>query len=264
VFLWLKFLRQQRTDERKNVSDLISQFAIKDLIPLGPPGGFTFTNSAFFMSLAVGGAASFILFATRKQSFIPDRWQMAAEMIYNFVADTIREFMGPKGMIFFPLVFSLFSFILMCNVLGLLPGAFTVTSHISITGALAILVISLVLLVGLMHHGLSFFKIFVPSGAPSWALPIIVLIEIASFLSRPLSLSIRLFANMLAGHIALKIFAGFVGTLLSAGLWMVLAPLPLLLTVALTGLETLVACLQAYIFMVLTCVYLKDALEGGH
>ncbi len=246
------------------MSDLISQFAIKDLIPLSTPGGFSFTNSALFMSLAVGTAAAGILYATRQQSLVPNRAQMAVEMVYNFVAGTIREFMGPQGMIFFPLVFSLFSFILMCNVIGLIPGAFTVTSHISITGALAILVIALVILVGLLRNGLSFFKIFVPSGAPGWTLPLIVMIEIASFLSRPLSLSIRLFANMLAGHIALKIFAGFIGTLLGAGMWIVIAPFAFLLTVAFTGLETLVACLQAYIFMVLTCVYLKDTLGGEH
>jgi F-type H+-transporting ATPase subunit a len=179
------------------------------------------------------------------------------------VANTVRENVGQEGMKFFPLVFSLFIFVLMANLLGMVPGFFTVTSHIVVTAALALLVIGIVILYGFMQHGMGFLKLFVPDVPPA-LLPLMVPIEVISFLSRPLSLSVRLFANMLAGHIALKIFAGFVGSLLGAGIWALIAPLPLILTVALTALEFLVAALQAYVFAVLTCVYLNDAVHGGH
>ncbi len=187
-------------------------------------------------------------------------------MTYEFVAGTVRDNLDDshEGRKFLPFVFALFAFVLVCNFLGMIPGFFTVTSHIVITGALALLVISTVLIYGFSRHGVGFLKLFVPSGVPIWLLPILVPIEIISFVSRPVSLSVRLFANMLAGHIALKIFAGFVATLLAAGVWKVLSPLPLALTTALTALELLVAFLQAYVFAVLTCVYLGDAVHGGH
>jgi F-type H+-transporting ATPase subunit a len=165
---------------------------------------------------------------------------------------------------FFPFVFSIFMFVLMLNLFGLVPYGFTVTSHIIITFALAAVVILTVIVYGLMKHGTHFFGLFVPSGVPAWLLPLLVVIEVISFVSRPISLSVRLFANMLAGHIALKIFAGFVGILLGAGFWSVLAPLPLALAVALTALEVLVAVLQAYVFATLTSIYLNDALHPGH
>ncbi len=165
---------------------------------------------------------------------------------------------------FMPLVFSLFMFILILNLFGMAPYGFTVTSHIIITFALAALVIGTVIVYGIMKHGTRFFGLFVPAGVPAWLLPLLVAIEVISFVSRPLSLSVRLFANMLAGHIALKIFAGFVATLLTAGFWSILSPLPLALTVALTALEVLVAVLQAYVFAVLTSIYLNDALHPGH
>ncbi len=190
--------------------------------------------------------------------------QSIAELFYEFVANTVRENVGQEGMKFFPLVFSLFVFVLLSNVLGMIPGTFTVTSHIVVTAALALLVISIVIIYGFMMHGTHFLSLFVPSGVPPALLLLMVPIEVISFLSRPLSLSVRLFANMLAGHIALKIFAGFVAMLLGGGIWAILAPLPLGLTVALTALEFLVAVLQAYVFAVLTCVYLNDAVHGGH
>jgi F-type H+-transporting ATPase subunit a len=164
-----------------------------------------------------------------------------------------------------PLVFSLFMFVLFCNVLGLIPGFFTVTSHIIVTFALAALVITTVILYGFYKNGAHFLKLFVPSGVPAVLLPLLVAIEIISFVSRPISLSVRLFANMLAGHIALKIFAGFIVMLASAGVaTAILSPLPLLLVIALVALEVLVAVLQAYVFATLTCIYLNDALHPGH
>jgi F-type H+-transporting ATPase subunit a len=243
----------------------IAQFELKTLVPLKIFGiDASFTNSSLFMVVATGLIISFLVWAMGGRSLVPTRIQSVAEMIYEFVASTVRENVGEEGMKFFPLVFALFIFVLVLNLMGMVPGAFTVTSHIIITAAMALLVIGIVLLYGIAQHGLGFFKLFVPSDVPAWLLPIMVPIEVISFISRPISLSVRLFANMLAGHIALKIFAGFVGTLVFAGAWKILAPLPLALTVGLTALEFLVAVLQAYVFAVLTCIYLNDAVHGGH
>jgi F-type H+-transporting ATPase subunit a len=242
----------------------ISQFEIKSLVPLRLFGFDTsFTNSALFMIIAVGLISAFLITSMRGRSLVPTRMQSIAELFYEFVANTVRENVGQEGMKFFPLVFSLFIFVLICNVIGLVPGAFTVTSHIVVTAALALLVIGIVIVYGVATQGSHFLKLFVPD-VPAPLLVLMVPIEVVSFLSRPLSLSVRLFANMLAGHIALKIFAGFVGSLLAAGLWGVISPLPLFLTIALTALELLVAVLQAYVFAVLTCVYLHDAVHGAH
>jgi F-type H+-transporting ATPase subunit a len=186
-------------------------------------------------------------------------------MTYEFVAQTLRDSAGNEGMRFFPFVFSIFMFVLVANLWGMFPYFFTVTAHIVVTGALALTVILMVIVVGLWKHKLHFFKLFVPSGVPKVILPFIVVIEVLSFISRPISLSIRLFANMLAGHITLKVFAGFVVALGSAGFLGVLgAVLPLAATVALTALEFLVAALQAYVFAILTSLYLNDALHPGH
>lgn len=223
----------------------------------------SFTNSALFMIIAVGLISAFLILSMRGRSLVPTRTQSIAEVLYEFVANTVRENVGQEGMKFFPLVFSLFIFVLICNLLGMVPGSFTVTSHIVVTAALALLVIGIVIVYGVATQGAHFLKLFVPDVPPA-LLPLMVPIEIISFLSRPLSLSVRLFANMLAGHIALKIFAGFVGSLLAAGAWGLISPLPLLLTIALTALEVLVAVLQAYVFAVLTCVYLNDAVHGAH
>lgn len=246
----------------------IKQFEIKEYFPIEVFGlNASFTNSAMYMVVAVALIVSFLTLSMSGRSLVPSRMQSIAELIYEFVARTVRENIGPKGMQFFPLVFTLFIFVLVLNLLGMIPipgVTFTVTSHLAVTAALAMLVITIVVGYGIYKHGLGWFGLFVPSGVPAWLLPIMIPIEVISFISRPVSLSVRLFANMLAGHIALKIFAGFVGLLLGAGVWAVLAPLPLLLTIALTALEFLVAVLQAYVFAVLTCIYLNDAVEGGH
>lgn len=246
----------------------IEQFEINQIFPLKLFGlDASFTNSSLYMVVAFALITGFLISAMSSGSLIPGRMQSMAEVIYKFVADTVRENVGEEGMKFFPLVFSLFIFVLVLNILGMIPipgVTFTVTSHIAITAALALLVIAIVIGYGLYEHGLGFFKLFAPSGVPAWLMPILVPIEVISFISRPISLSVRLFANMLAGHIALKIFAGFVGTLLAAGVWGILSPLPLALTVALTALEVLVAVLQAYVFAVLTCIYLSDAVHGAH
>jgi F-type H+-transporting ATPase subunit a len=250
------------------MADPIHQFEIKKLLPLGTVGGheIAFTNSALFMGIAVAGISLLMIGATASRALVPGRTQSLAEMSYEFVADMIRSTAGPDGMRFFPFVFTLFMFILFLNMLGMLPLAgFTVTSHIVVTAALALLVFITVIVYGLAHNGLRFFKLFVPSGIPIYILPLIVLIEVMSFLSRPISHSVRLFANMLAGHITLKVFAGFVVMLGAFGIggWLG-AILPLALTVALTALELLVAFLQAYVFAILTCIYLNDAIHPGH
>jgi F-type H+-transporting ATPase subunit a len=191
--------------------------------------------------------------------------QSIAESFYEFVANTVRNTAGEDGMVFFPLVFSLFIFILFLNIIGLVPYAFTVTTHIIVTAALALFVFLTVIVCGLYKHGLRWFRLFVPSGVPGYILPLIVFIEVLSFVSRPISHSVRLFANMLAGHITLKVFAGFVTMLGGLGFagWLG-ALLPLSLTVALTALEFLVAFLQAYVFAILSSIYIKDALHPGH
>jgi F-type H+-transporting ATPase subunit a len=248
--------------------DPIHQFQIVDLFPVVKIGNveITFTNSAAFMLLAVVGLTVFLVGATAKRSLVPSRLQSAAEISYEFVASTIRSTTGSEGMIFFPFVFSIFMFVLTVNMLGLIPYAFTVTSHIIITAALAITVFLTVLIYGLWRHGLHFFNLFVPKGVPIYILPLIVAIEILSFLSRPISHSVRLFANMLAGHITLKVFAGFIillGGSLGAIGW-VGSLLPFAMVVVLYALETLVAFLQAYVFAILTCIYLNDAFHPGH
>ncbi|HEX2215369.1 MAG TPA: F0F1 ATP synthase subunit A [Xanthobacteraceae bacterium] len=249
-------------------ADPIHQFEISKIYTLGTIGGheIALTNSALFMGIAVVGISLLMIGATAGRSLVPGRTQSLAEISYEFVADMIRSTAGPDGMRFFPFVFTLFMFILVLNMLGMIPlGGFTVTSHIVITAALALLVFFTVIIYGLAHNGLKFFRLFVPSGIPIYILPLIVLIEVMSFISRPISHSVRLFANMLAGHITLKVFAGFVVMLgaLGIGGW-IGAVLPLALTVALTALELLVAFLQAYVFAILTCIYLNDAVHPGH
>ncbi len=248
--------------------DPIHQFQIVDFFPVAKIGNveITFTNSAAFMMLAVAGLTLFLVGATAKRSLVPSRLQSAAEISYEFVASTIRSTAGAEGMKFFPFVFSIFMFVLTLNMLGLIPYAFTVTSQIIITAALAITVFLTVLIYGLWRHGLHFFNLFVPKGVPIYILPLIVAIEILSFLSRPISHSVRLFANMLAGHITLKVFASFIillGGSLGAIGW-IGGILPFAMVVVLFALETLVAFLQAYVFAILTCIYLNDAIHPGH
>jgi F-type H+-transporting ATPase subunit a len=248
--------------------DPIHQFQIINLVPVAKIGNteIAFTNSAAFMFVAVAGLTAFLVGATAKKSLVPSRLQSAAEISYEFVATTLRSTAGAEGMKFFPFVFTIFMFVLTLNMVGLIPYAFTVTSHIIVTAALAITVFLTVLIYGLVRHGFHFFNLFVPKGVPIYILPLIVAIEILSFISRPISHSVRLFANMLAGHITLKVFAGFIilmGSAMGALGWAG-GVLPFAMIVVLTALEALVAFLQAYVFAILTCIYLNDAIHPGH
>lgn len=244
----------------------IEQFEIKPLVEISIGGvDLSFTNASAFMVLTVAIAGTFLLLATSKGRLVPGRWQSSAEILYEFVSKALRDAAGERGMRFFPFVFSLFMFILVANMIGMFPYAFTVTSHIIVTFALAAMVFLTVTLYGLFKHGFGFFRLFMPAGVPPVLAPIIVPIEIVSYLSRPLSHSIRLFAVMLAGHITLKVFAGFVVSLAGLGsLGTLAAVMPLLMTVAITALEFLMAGIQAYVFTMLTCMYLNDALHPGH
>ena len=246
--------------------DPIHQFHIIKLIPINIGGyDLSFTNSALFMVATVIVAAAFLYLTTSSRSLVPGRLQSVSEMAYEFVGNMLRDAAGTQGMKFFPLVFSLFMFVLVANLLGLVPYFFTITSHIIVTFGLAILVIGTVIVYGFMKHGLGFLKLFVPHGVPVYLLPLVVAIEVISFVSRPVSLSVRLFANMLAGHITLKVFSGFVVSLSAFGaIGIAGSVLPLAMAVALTALEFLVAFLQAYVFAVLTCMYLNDALHPSH
>jgi len=245
----------------------IEQFAIHPVIPIHIGRyDFSLTNSGLFMLLAVALTCLLTAIGARGGSGVPGRLQAMAEMSYEFVAGMVRSAAGESGMQFFPFVFSIFFFVLLCNLLGFFPFSFTVTSQIIITVALALMVFLTVVIYGVKEHGTHFFSTFVPPGVPIYILPLVVAIEIVSFLSRPVSHSVRLFANMLAGHITLYVFGAFVIMLLGASA--VIKPfaiLPFAMTVGLEALELLVAFLQAYVFAMLTCMYLNDALHpGGH
>ena len=238
----------------------LEQFLIRRIFEMHI-GGFdiSFTNSSLFMILAVIGITAFLNLSMRRSALVPGRWQSMAELSYEFIANVVRDNVGNEGMPYFPFVFTLFMFILFCNLLGLIPFSFTVTSHIVVTFALAAIVFLGVTIIGFARNGLGFLKLFVPSGVPILLLPLIVLIELISYLTRPISLSVRLFANMMAGHTMLKVFAGFVVAL---GIWLGWAPLAFI--VALTALELGIAILQAYVFAILSCIYLHDAMHPHH
>jgi F-type H+-transporting ATPase subunit a len=245
--------------------DPIHQFNIQKIFTIGHIGNqeIAFTNSSAYMLLAVAIIALLMLATSR--NLVPGRLQSVAEIAYEFVANTIRSTAGKEGMKFFPLIFSLFMFVAVSNLIGIIPYTFTVASHIIITAALAFLVFFTVLIYGFWKNGLKFLKLFVPSGIPIFILPLVVFIEIFSFFLRPISHSVRLFANMLAGHIALKVFASFIPVLAGLGIAGYFgAVLPLGMVVALTALELLVAFLQAYVFTILTCIYINDAIHPGH
>lgn len=244
----------------------LEQFEIKTLIPLKAGDiDFSFTNSSLHMVIGLGILVLFFLAATSGRRLIPGRLQSIAEVFYEFIASMVRDTAGKDGMKFFPFVFTLFCFVLVMNFLGLMPYSFTVTSHIAVTFAMALMVILLVLIVGFSKHGLGFFRLFAPRGLPFIIYPILVPIEVISFLTRPISLSVRLFANMFAGHTMLKVFAGFVVSLgAMGGVGLGFALVPLLATAAVTALEFLVAALQAFIFAMLTCIYISDALHPDH
>lgn len=234
----------------------IAQFEVKTLIPLNLGGvDASLTNSGAFMVLTVVAITAFLVLGMRKRDLIPGRWQSMAELSYEFIAGLLRDNVGSEGRRYFPFIFSLFMFILFANLLGLLPYAFTTTSHIIVTFILAMVVFIGVTIVGLVRHGGHFFSYFVPSGVPMAVMPLMIPIEIISYLSRPVSLAVRLFANMTAGHTMMKVFAGFIIPLGVFGI------APFVVDVALVGFELLVAFLQAYVFTVLTCLYLHDAIH---
>ena len=245
--------------------DPIHQFRIEPLIPLHIGGlDLSFTNSALFMVIVLALVVLLMVVGTSGSALVPGKVQSAAEMGYEFVGNMVKQTAGEEGMRFFPFVFSLFLFVIFSNVMGLVPYSFAVTAQIVVTFALALLVIGVVIVYGLIRHGTHFLGLFVPKDVTPVLLLILVPIEIISFISRPISLSVRLFANILAGHITLKVFGAFVASLLGAGAFAVIAPLPLAMTVVLTAFELLVAVLQAYVFAILTCVYLNDAIHPGH
>jgi F-type H+-transporting ATPase subunit a len=246
--------------------DPIHQFAMHPVVSILVGGhDVSLTNSGLFMLLAVALTCLLVAIGARGDSGVPGRLQAMAEMAYEFIAGMVRSAAGESGMRFFPLVFAIFFFVLVTNLLGFFPYTFSVTSQIIITAALALMVFLTVIVVGIKEHGLHFFKLFVPAGVPIYILPLVVAIEIISFLSRPVSHSVRLFANMLAGHITLNVFGAFVVMLLGASAAVkALAVLPFVMTIGLEALELLVAFLQAYVFAMLTCMYLNDALHPGH
>ncbi|HVU20049.1 MAG TPA: F0F1 ATP synthase subunit A [Rhizomicrobium sp.] len=245
--------------------DPMHQFAVEPLVnqPLLTIAGHPiyFTNQSLWMLVVVGAITLFMALAMSKRSLVPTRMQSMAEISYEFVANMIGTTSGEDGMKFFPFVFTLFMFVLFSNFLGLLPGSFTVTSQIAVTFALAAFVVLMVIVTGFIAHGIGFLKLFVPK-APLLLLLLLVPIEVISFFTRPISLSVRLFANMLAGHTMLKVFASFVIMLGGAGgALAALSVAPFALIVAITALELLVAFLQAYVFAILTCIYIGEALH---
>ena len=237
------------------------QFEVYRIGPEIKLGGvnLSFTNASLFMTISSITILLLLFFGTKKKSLIPSKLQLVTEMSYTFIAKMINDTAGSNAKPFFPFIFTLFMFVLFCNMVGMLPYSFTVTSHIIVTFVLAAIVFVGVTILGFFKHGFKYLELFVPKGVPFVLLPLIVVIEIISYLSRPVSLSVRLFANMMAGHTMLKVFGGFVISLGLLGGW-----LPLGFSVALTGLEILVAFLQAYVFAILTCIYLNDALNLHH
>jgi F-type H+-transporting ATPase subunit a len=248
------------------VASLLEEFEVhhmsKPLIVLGGHP-IAFTNSALFMLLSIFACTALMVLAMRPQSVVPGRWQMVAETLYNMIADMVESTAGEKAKPFFPFIFTIFMFILFCNLLGLLPGAHAVTSHIIINFSIALLLFVVIIVTGFVKQGAHFLSIFAPKGAPPLMMVLLIPLELFSFLVRPFSLSIRLFANMLAGHILLAVFAGMTVSLLAAAaMFKPLAVLPLGLNIAITGFEFFVAFLQAYIYAILSSVYLRDAVEG--
>lgn len=244
--------------------DPLHQFQITPILQIVIAGyDVSFSNSALFMCIAVGLIYALLVYGMKRRALVPGRLQSAAEMFYEFVANLVRDNAGHDARPYFPFVFSVFMFVLFGNLLGMIPYTFTFTSHIIVTFTLAFGVFLFVTILALVKHGMHFFSFFMPHGAPVWLAPILIPIEVISYFMRPVSLSIRLFANMMAGHTMLKVFAGFT-VLMGAslgGLGFAIGLLPLALNVALTGFEILVALLQAYVFSILTCLYIRDALE---
>jgi F-type H+-transporting ATPase subunit a len=243
------------------------QFVINRYFPIHLFGyDASFTNSALWMVMGTILVTAFLMFSMRGGSLVPTRAQSVSELTYEFVANMVRQNAGHAGMRYFPVIFTIFLYVLAMNLLGMIPlpglGNFTVTSHIIITFALAAFVFIGVTLIGIFKHGIKFFKLFVPSGVPIWLLPLISVIEVISYFTRPISLSVRLFANMMAGHTMLAVFGSFVVGL-AAGIGYLAGLVPFAFMVVLMGLEILIAFLQAYVFAVLSCIYLHDALHAA-
>ena len=241
----------------------VEQFKLKSLVPFELGGvDVSYTTSSLWMTITVVCVTAFLTLSMRGGRLVPGRWQSMAEMSYEFIANMIRENVGAEGRKYFPFIFTLFMFILVGNLVGMIPFAYTFTSQIIVTFAMAATIFIGVTVIGLVRHGLHFFSLFVPSGTPLILAPLLIPIEVISYFVRPVSLSVRLFANMMAGHTMMKVFAGLIimmgsaGGILKAG-----AVLPLLAVIGLTGLEFLVAALQAYVFSILTCMYLHDAIH---
>jgi len=248
------------------MASLLEEFEIHPLFHSAPLFTFgnhqvAFTNSALFMFLAITASTLLMVAAMRPQALVPGRWQMLAEKLYDMIADMVTNTAGEDAKPFFPFIFSIFIFILFCNLFGMFPHSLAVTSHILVNVAIALTLFAIILVTGFVRHGAHFLHLFVPPGAPKFMLPFLVVIELFSFAVRPFSLSIRLFANMLAGHILLGVFAGMTVSLLAAGWLASLSVLPLAVNIAITGFEFFVAFLQAYIYAILSAVYLRDAIE---
>lgn len=244
----------------------IHQFEIQPLVPFSIGGvDLSFTNSSLWMTVGIVLSISLLTLAMRKKAIIPTRGQLVAEGLYKFIANMVRDNVGEKGMGYFPLVFTLFMIVLLGNILGMVPGSFTYTSHVAVTGMLALIIFLLVTVMGFVKHGLHFLQLFCPPGVPLWIAPLIIPIEIISYLSRPITLSLRLFINMLAGHLMLKVIAGFSVMMFSAGAIGMLGSIgPVIFNILLIGFEVFVAFVQAYVFALLACIYLRDTVELAH
>jgi F-type H+-transporting ATPase subunit a len=238
------------------VASPLEQFEISPIVPIQIGGiDLSFTNSSLWMTIAVIVAGGTLTVAAGRGAMVPGRLQTIGELLYEFIAGLIKETIGSEGRKYFPIIFTVFVFVLTGNLLGMIPYSFTFTSHIIVTFAMAIVIFLAVTVLGFVRHGTHFFSFFVPPGTPLVMYPLMIPIEILSYLSRPISLAVRLFANMMAGHILLKVIAGFVAAMGVFGI------LPLALVVALTGLEIIIAFLQAYVFTILTCLYINDAIK---
>lgn len=234
----------------------LAQFEIKTLVPLDFGGvDASFTNSSLMMMATVVVVSAFLILGMRRNALVPGRWQSMAELSYVFIANLVKDTVGSEGRNYFPFIFTIFMFVLFGNLLGMVPYSFTFTSHIVVTFTMAAVIFVGVTVIAIAKHKMHFFSFFMPPGVPMLMAPLLIPIEIISYLSRPISLSVRLFANMLAGHTLLKVFAGFI---ISLGVFGVA---PWLFVVALTGLEIVIAFLQAFVFTILTCLYLNDALH---
>jgi F-type H+-transporting ATPase subunit a len=242
------------------VASPLEQFTIEPILDLKiGETDISFTNSSLWMAITALVLIVFLVVGTQRRAMVPGRWQSSVEYFYQVVADMVRDNVGSQGRPYFPFIFSLFMFILFGNLLGLIPGAFTFTSHIAVTFAMAAFIFVGVTIIGLITHGLKFFSLFFPHGAPIVSAPVLIPIEIISYFSRPISLSVRLFANMTVGHVLLKVIGG--GVVALGGFYLAPGIVPFAFLVAITILEVMIAVIQAYVFAILTCVYLNDALH---